>query len=82
MRLDKYLKLTRLIKRRTIAKEVCDNDRVLINGNAAKPAYNIKIGDIITIKIGNNTLKAKITKIIEKPKKEEINEMYEILNND
>lgn len=81
MRLDKYLKLSRLIKRRTIAKEVCDNDRVLINNIPAKPSYNVKIGDIISIKIGDNILCAKITKIIEKPKKDEISEMYEIISN-
>ena len=60
MRLDKFLKVSRLIKRRTVANEVSDNGRVLINGNPAKPAKQIKVGDIITIEYANRSLKAKV----------------------
>ena len=60
MRLDKFLKVSRLIKRRTVANEVSDNGRVLINGNPAKPAKQIKVGDVITIEYANRSLKAKV----------------------
>ena len=60
MRLDKFLKVSRLIKRRTVANEVSDNGRVLINGNPAKPAKQIKVGDVLTIEYANRSLKAKV----------------------
>lgn len=63
MRLDKFLKVSRLIKRRTVANEVSDMGRVLINGNTAKPAKQIKENDIITIEYANRTVKAKILKV-------------------
>lgn len=63
MRLDKFLKVSRLIKRRTVANEVSDMGRVLINGNPAKPAKQIKENDIITIEYANRTVKAKILKV-------------------
>lgn len=63
MRLDKFLKVSRLIKRRTVANEVSDKGRVLINGNPAKPAKQIKENDIITIEYANRTVKAKILKV-------------------
>lgn len=63
MRLDKFLKVSRLIKRRTVANEVSDMGRVLINGNPAKPAKQIKENDIITIEYANRTLKAQILKV-------------------
>lgn len=63
MRLDKFLKVSRLIKRRTVANEVSDMGRVLINGNSAKPAKQIKENDIITIEYANRTVKAKILKV-------------------
>jgi ribosomal 50S subunit-recycling heat shock protein len=79
MRLDKYLKVSRIIKRRTVAKDVCENGRVSINGKAAKPSTTIKEGDIIEIQFANRSLKAKITNITEHVKKENAKEMYEIL---
>lgn len=79
MRLDKYLKVSRIIKRRTVAKEVCEGERVSINGKVAKPSTNIKEGDIIEIKFANRSLKAKIINIAEHVKKENAKEMYEIL---
>jgi ribosomal 50S subunit-recycling heat shock protein len=63
MRLDKFLKVSRLIKRRTVANEVSDMGRVLINGNSAKPAKQVKENDIITIEYANRTVKAKVLKV-------------------
>jgi len=79
MRLDKYLKVSRIIKRRTVAKEVCEGERVSINGKIAKPSTVVKEGDIIEIKFANRSLKARIINIVEHVKKENAKEMYEIL---
>ncbi|MGG7144002.1 RNA-binding S4 domain-containing protein [Clostridium nigeriense] len=79
MRLDKYLKVSRIIKRRTVAKEVCEGQRVSINGKVAKPSTVIKEGDIIEIQFANRSLKARIINIAEHVKKENAKEMYEIL---
>ena len=79
MRLEKYLKVSRIIKRRTVAKEVCEGERVSINGKVAKPSTTIKEGDIIEIKFANRSLKARIINIAEHVKKENAKEMYEIL---
>lgn len=79
MRLDKYLKVSRIIKRRTVAKEVCEGDRVSINGKVAKPSTAVKEGDIIEIQFANRSLKARIVNIVEHVKKENAKEMYEIL---
>ena len=65
MRLDKYLKVSRLIKRRTIANEVCDNDRITVNGKPAKASYQVKIGDVIEITFGQRTLKVEVMEISE-----------------
>ena len=69
MRLDKYLKVSRLIKRRTIANEACDAGRVLLNGKVAKAGTEVKIGDVIEIAFGNKTVKAEITEIKDTVKK-------------
>lgn len=79
MRLDKYLKVSRIIKRRTVAKEACESGRVIINGKVAKPSNDIKEGDIIEILFGNRTLKARVINIDEHVRKENAKEMYEIL---
>lgn len=79
MRLDKYLKVSRLIKRRTIANEACDAGRVMINGKVAKASANVKEGDIIEIAFGNSTVKAEILTVAETVKKEEAKEMYRLL---
>ncbi|MFL0248005.1 RNA-binding S4 domain-containing protein [Candidatus Clostridium stratigraminis] len=79
MRLDKYLKVSRIIKRRTVAKEACENGRVFINNKAAKPSTEVKENDIIEIQYAAKTLKAKITSISEHVRKEEAKAMYEIL---
>ena len=79
MRLDKYLKVSRIIKRRTVAKEACESGRVSINEKVAKPSTDIKEGDIIEIAFANRSLKARIVNIAEHVRKENAKEMYEIL---
>ena len=79
MRLDKYLKVSRIIKRRTVAKEACESGRVSINGKVAKPSNDIKEGDIIEIIFANRKLKAKIINISEQKKKDDAKDMYIIL---
>lgn len=79
MRIDKFLKVSRVIKRRTLAKEVTDKGRVQINNRVAKSSSEVKVGDIITIGFGQKQLTIKVTQIKETTKKEEANEMYEII---
>lgn len=79
MRLDKYLKVSRIIKRRTVAKEACDTGRVSINGKPAKPGTEVKTDDIIEIRFGNRLLKAQITDVSEVVKKENAAAMYRII---
>jgi ribosomal 50S subunit-recycling heat shock protein len=79
LRLDKYLKVSRIIKRRTVAKEACENGRVSINTKIAKPSTDVKEGDIIEIKYASKVLKAKIINVAEHVRKEEAKMMYEIL---
>lgn len=79
MRLDKYLKISRIIKRRTIANEACDAGRVLVNDKPAKASYDVKIDDVIQIRFGSNITIYKIKEIKENAKKEETASMYEIL---
>jgi ribosomal 50S subunit-recycling heat shock protein len=79
MRLDKYLKISRIIKRRTVAKEACEGGRVSINDKVAKPGTEVKIGDIIEIKFASKSLKARITNIAEHVKKDDAKGMYDIL---
>jgi len=76
MRIDKYLKLSRLIKRRTLANEACEQGRVLINGKVAKPGTEVKVGDIIEIRFGNSTTKVEVTAINEHVLKAESKDMY------
>ena len=80
MRLDKYLKLSRLIKRRTVANEACDAGRVTVNGRVAKASAEVKAGDEITISFGNRETKVKIKAVQETVRKEEAEGMYEILS--
>ena len=79
MRLDKYLKVSRLIKRRTIANEACDAGRVMVNDKVVKASYDGKVGDIIEISFGNKSVKAEVTMIADTSKKEEAKEMYRYL---
>lgn len=79
MRLDKYLKISRLIKRRTVANEACDAGRVLINEKPAKASANVKQGDIITISFGNKEVKVEVLDARETVKKEEAKELFRYL---
>ena len=79
MRIDKYLKVSRVVKRRTVANEVCSAGRVLINDKVVKPGAEVKVGDIVTIKFGNGETRFKILTIKETVRKEEASEMYELL---
>ena len=79
MRLDKYLKVSRLIKRRTVANEACDMGRVLVNGKVARASYDVKEGDILEISLGTKPLKVKVTKINEYANKETASENYILL---
>lgn len=76
MRIDKYLKVSRLIKRRTVANEACDSGRVFVNGKAVKASADVKVGDIIEIHFGTKTVKVEITEIIETTKKDEAKDMF------
>ena len=78
MRLDKFLKVSRLIKRRTVANEACDAGRVSVNGKTAKASSAVKPGDIIEIQFGTKTVKAQIESISETVKKEEAAQMYKL----
>ena len=79
MRLDKYLKLTRLIKRRTVANEACDADRVLVNGKVARASLAVKEGDIIEITLGSRPLRVKVLKVSEYVTKDDAPTCYQIL---
>lgn len=70
MRLDKYLKVARLIKRRTVANDACDADRVMVNGREAKASYQVKVGDVIEITLGTRLLKVKVLAVPEFATKE------------
>ena len=79
MRLDKYLKVSRIIKRRTVANEACDAGRVLVNDKPAKAGLEVKEGDIIEIKFGNNTTRVQVLSVKETVKKDEAAVMYKSL---
>ena len=79
MRLDKYLKVSRLIKRRTIANEACDAGRVTVNDKPAKASYDVKVGDVIEIRFGEKSVKAKVTAVSDTARKEEAAELFTYL---
>lgn len=76
MRLDKYLKVSRLIKRRTVANEACDAGKVLVNDKVARASYDVKVGDVIAITMGTRTVKVKVTEVKETVRKEDAATMY------
>lgn len=80
MRLDKFLKVSRVIKRRTVAKEIADQGRILINDKVAKSSSTVSIGDVLTIKFGNKTSKIKVLELKETTKKNEAAGMYELVS--
>ena len=79
MRLDKFLEVSRLIKRRTVANEACDAGRVLVNGKTAKASVKVKTGDIIEIQFGTRTVKVEVLDIQETTKKEEVKDLFKYL---
>ena len=79
MRLDKYLKVSRLIKRRTVANKACDMSRVNVNGKPAKPSHDIKVGDLVEITLGGKTLKIEILIISEHALKDDAGNMYRVI---
>lgn len=79
MRLDKFLKLSRVIKRRTVAASAADTGRVLVNGRAAKPGYKLKVGDIVQIEFGGSSLTIRVKELRESIRKEEAETLYEVI---
>lgn len=79
MRLDKYLKVTRLIKRRTIANEACDAEKIVVNGKAARASYDVKVGDVIEINMGQRPLKVKVLNVTEYATKENAADNYIVI---
>ena len=80
MRLDKYLKVSRLIKRRTLAKEASESERILVNGKIAKPSKELKINDIITIEFGRKEISVKVLSLNPVVKKDDASSMYELIS--
>ena len=80
MRIDKYLKVSRLIKRRTIANEACDAGRITVNGKIVKASYDVSVGDIIEIKMGENLLKVQVEKIAEHVLKDDARLLYKVIS--
>lgn len=80
MRIDKFLKVSRILKRRTVAREACDGGKVIINGREAKPSHPVKEGDVVEIDYASGVLKFKILQVKETVKKDEAAGLYEILN--
>ena len=79
MRLDKFLKVSRIIKRRTIANEACDNGRIYVNGKVVKASYSVKVNDVISIVFGNNTREYRVLKVEDNVSKDKAAELYEII---
>ena len=80
MRIDKFLKVSRIVKRRTLAQEACDRGKVFINSKEVKPAHQIKVGDIVEIAYTNGNIKFVIKQIRETVKKDEVQSLYEIID--
>ncbi len=79
MRLDKYLKISRIIKRRTVANEACDAGRIEVNGRVVKASYDVKVGDVMTIRMGQHPITAKVLAVPEFVTKDGAKELYEII---
>ncbi len=80
MRLDKYLKVSRIIKRRTVANDACDNAHVTVNGREAKASYDVKVGDVIEITFGERSLKVRVLDVREHTRKEDAAGLYEVIS--
>jgi ribosomal 50S subunit-recycling heat shock protein len=79
MRLDKFMKVSRLIKRRTLAKDVSDQGRIEVNGRVAKPGTELKVGDLIRLNFGSRSLVVRVTRLANTTRKEDAQEMYEVV---
>ncbi len=79
MRLDKYLKVSRIIKRRTVANDACDASHVIVNGKSAKASYNVKENDIIEVSFGTRSIKVRVLNIKDSTKKADAGDMYEVI---
>ena len=79
MRLDKFLKVSRIIKRRTVANEACDGGRVTLNGRVAKASAEVRVGDVLEIAFGSNTLKAEVRKVSDAVRKDDAADMYRVI---
>lgn len=79
MRLDKYLKVSRIIKRRTVANDACDASHISVNGKVAKASYDVKVGDVIEIGFGQKTLRVRVTDVRDTTKKAEAVDLFEVL---
>ncbi len=80
MRLDKYLKVSRIIKRRTVANEACDAGKICVGGKPARASYDVKAGDVIEINLGSKPLKVKVLSVAEFVKKDEAEALYEVVS--
>lgn len=80
MRLDKFLKVSRLIKRRTMAKEIADQGRITVNGLQAKASSNVKVGDELSVRFGQKIMRVKVERLLETTKKEEASGLYSVLS--
>ena len=79
MRIDKFLKVSRILKRRTVAKEACDGGKVSVNGKDCKPSYELKVGDIVEIRFANGSVKFEVLALLTSTKKEDAEKMYRLL---
>ena len=79
MRLDKYLKVSRLIKRRTVANEACDAEKISVNGKPARASYDVKVGDEVEINMGKSPLKIRVLKVLEVVGKDGASDLYEVV---
>lgn len=79
MRIDKFLKVSRILKRRSVANEACSGGRVEVNGKDVKPAYNLKVGDVVKIAFGESKLKFRVLNLKETVKKDEASSLYEVI---
>ena len=82
MRIDKFLKVSRVIKRRTVAQEACDGGRIEVNGKPAKPSKDVKVGDVVTVTFGNRTMSFEILSVDEHQTKQSAENMYRIMGGD
>lgn len=80
MRLDKFLKVSRIIKRRTVANDACDTERIAVNGRVVKASYQVKVGDVIEVSFGSRRLAVRVTDVKETVGKNEAGELYEVID--